>query len=234
MATGTTNVVNAAGGSGKFTWELAEQFSENEVYYERFVNQLDTTNPIGTYILLDKAYIGSLRTSSYGSIYGNYSIGSGSGTVCFRLEQRVNSGGGVKGPYWDCYGIGIKNNTNWIYVYFKMDSGDTNVGQCLDSYYDMPNVLRNAYEGEYNRSVLSIFDNSSSILGSLRLFTNLATVKVSDKIMGVDYNTREELLELENRSSIKDWVDSLTTYSEIDLTSSTFIPYKYWIKKPVE
>ena len=80
-----------------------------------------------------------------------------------------------------------------------MDSGDTNVGQCLDSYYDMPNVLRNAYEGEYNRSVLSIFDNSSSILGSLRLFTNLATVKVSDKIMGVDYNTREELLELENR-----------------------------------
>lgn len=232
MATGITNVVNSAGGGGKFTWEVAEQFDENETYYERLINEVDTTNPVGTYILLDKTNIAPLRTSSYGNIYGNYSIGSGTGTVCFRLEQRRDTGGGVKGPYWPCYGIGVKSTTNWLYQYFRMDSGNTNVGQAFGTYYSMPDVFMNNYKGEYNKSLLSIFD--SSVLGSLMSFVNLAAVKVSDKVMGVDYNTREELLELENRTSIEDWVNSLITYSEIDLTSSTFSPYKYWIKKPVE
>ena len=230
MATGSTNVVNTA--EGKFTWELAEQFDENEVYYERLINQLDTTNPVGTYILLDKANIAPLRTSSYGNIYGNYSTGSASGTVCFRLEQQIDTGGGVKGPYWPCYAIGVKSITTSLYQYFRMDSGQTNVGQAFGTYSSMPDVLWNSYEGPYNKSLLSIFD--SSILSNLMTFVNLAAVKVSDKVMGVDYDTREELLELENRTSVTDWINSLITYSEIDLTSSTFSPYKYWIKKPVE
>ena len=233
MAIGSTNVANTSGGGGKFTWELAEQFDENETYYERFVNQLDTTNPVGTYILLDKSYIAPLRTSSYGTIYGNYSIGSNSGTVCFRFEQRNESGGGASGPYWNCYGFNIKNNTTMIFLYFRMDSGSVNGNDAVHTYGTMPDVImNNSYDGEYNRSLISIFD--SSVVGNLMSFLKLASIKVSDKIMGVDYNTRQELLELENRSSIKDWVDSLTTYSEIDLTSSTFTPYKYWIKKPVE
>lgn len=230
MATGSTNVVNSVG--GKFTWELAEQFDENETYYERLIDELDKTNLLGTYILLDKANIAPLRTSSYGTIYGNYSEGSASGTVCFRLEQQKDTGGGVAGSYWPCYGIKVRNNTNWMYVYFRMDSGNTNVGQCLDTYYSMPDIFQNSYKGDYNRSLVSIYDSSN--LGSLMTFLNLCAVKVSNKIMGIDYDTREELLELENRTSIEDWVNSLITYSEIDLTSSTFIPYKYWIKKPVE
>ena len=227
MATGSTNVVNTA--EGKFTWELAEQFDENETYYERLVNQLDKTDPLGTYILFDKAYITPLRTSSSGNVYGN----SGSGEVCFRLEQRRDTGGGATGPFWNCYGFNVKSITTMIFVYFRTDSGSVNGNDAVHTYGDMPDVIMNTnYDGEYNRSLISIFD--SSVLGSLMTFVNLAAVKVSDKVMGVDYNTRAELLELENRTSIEDWVNSLITYSEIDLTSSTFIPYKYWIKKPVE
>lgn len=230
MATGSTNVANSSGGEGKFTWELAEQFDENETYYERLINELDKTNLLGTYILVDKSNIGSLKTSQT-NIYGNLSIGSATGSLCFRLEKQ-HEDPAVSGHFYSCCAVVLEKNSNFIQVYYKEDSEKINNGGYLYTYFSMPNILYNGYEGEYNYSLLSIYD--TSILNNFMTFVNLAAVKVSDKIMGVDYDTRTELLELENRTSIKDWINSLITYSEIDLTSSTFSPYKYWIKKPVE
>lgn len=231
MAIGNTNA-SSGSGSARFKWVLEDKFNPEETYYER---RIQATNPSvieGTYILIDKTNIAPVRTSSYGIIYGNYSEGSGSGTVCFRLEQQIDSGGGVRGPYWPCYGIKVKNNTNWLYVYFRMDNGNTNIGQSLDTYYTMPDVFANRYEGEYNKSLLSIYD--SSVIGSLMTLLNLCAVKVSNKIMGVDYNTREELLSQEGYSSITDWVNSLTSYNKINLTSSSFVSNKYFKKVYLE
>lgn len=228
MATGSTNVVNTA--EGKFTWELAEQFDENEVYYERLIDELDKTNLLGTYILVDKAYIAPLRSSGT-AIYGNLSIGSATGSLCFRLEKQ-HEDLKVSEHFYSCCAVTLEGNKAFIQVYYKEDSGNINNGSFLYTYFSMPAVLCNRYEGEFNYSLLSIYD--TSILNNLITFVNLAAVKVSDKVMGVDYDTRAELLELENRTSVTDWINSLITYSKIDLTSSTFIPYKYWIKKPVE
>lgn len=231
MAIGNTNA-SIVGGNGKFKWVLEETFNPEETYYERSIEAINPSTLTGTYIFIDKTNIASARTSSYGTIYGNYSEGSASGTLCFRLEQQEDTGGGVAGPYWPCYGIKVKNNTNWLYVYFRMDSGNTNIGQCLDTYYSMPDIFANSYEGIYNRSLISIYD--SSVIGSLMTLLNLCAVKVSDKIMGVDYNTRAELLQMEGYSSITDWVEALSTYTKVNLTSSTFVAYKYFKKVLLE
>ena len=231
MAIGNTN----AGGSGtpNFRWELEKTFNPNETYYERSVEATNPSTLTGTYILLDKTNIAPLRTSSYGNIYGNYSIGSGSGTVCFRLEQRRATGGGVAGPLWPCYGFSVKNNTTMIFVYFRMDSGSVNGNDALNTYGAMPDVIMNtSYDGEYNRSLVSVFD--PSVVGNLMDFLNLASVKVSDRIMGVDYNTRNELLQLEGHSSITEWLDSITTYTKVTLTANTFEACKYFKKVLVE
>lgn len=232
MAIGNTNA-NIGGGSGNFKWVLEETFNPEETYYERTVTQTNPSVTTGTYILLDKTNIAPLRTSSYGNIYGNYSIGSGSGTVCFRLEQRRDTGGGVAGPFWPCYGFSVKNNTTMIFVYFRMDSGAINGNDAVHTYGAMPDVIMNtSYDGEYNRSLISVFD--PSVVGNLMDFLSLASVKVSDKIMGVDYNTRAELLQLEGHSSITEWVEALSTYTKVNLTSSTFVAYKYFKKVLLE
>lgn len=231
MAIGNTNA-NIGDGSGNFKWVLEETFNPEETYYERSVEATNPSTLTGTYIFIDKTNIASARTSSYGIIYGNYSIGSGSGTVCFRLEQQKDTGGGVAGPYWPCYGIQVKSTTNQLYQYFRMDSGNTNVGQVFGTYSSMPDIFANNYEGAYNRSLLSIFD--SSVVGSLMTLLNLCAVKVSDKIMGVDYNTRAELLQMEGYSSITGWVEALSTYTKVNLTSSTFVAYKYFKKVLLE
>lgn len=217
----------------KFRWVLETTFNPNETYYERTVTQTNPSVTTGTYILLDKTNIAPLRTSSYGNIYGNYSIGSGSGTVCFRLEQRRDTGSGVAGPFWPCYGFSVKNNTTMIFVYFRMDSGSVNGNDAVHTYGAMPDVIMNtSYDGGYNRSLVSVFD--SSVVNNLMDFLSLASVKVSDKIMGVDYDTRAELLQLEGHSSITEWLDSITTYTKVTLTANTFEACKYFKKVLVE
>lgn len=217
----------------EFRWVLETTFNPNETYYERTVTQTNPSVTTGTYILLDKANIAPLRTSSYGNIYGNYSIGSGSGTVCFRLEQRRDTGAGVAGPFWPCYGFSVKNSTTMIFLYFRMDSGSVNGNDAVHTYGAMPDVIMNtSYDGEYNRSLISVFD--SSVVNNLMDFLSLASVKVSDKIMGVDYDTREELLQLEGHSSITEWLDSITTYTKVTLTANTFETCKYFKKVLVE
>jgi hypothetical protein len=79
---------------------------------------------------------------------------------------------------------------------------------------------------------MSVFD--SSVVGNLIDFLSLASVKVSDKIMGVDYDTRAELLQLEGHSSITEWLDSITTYTKVTLTANTFETCKYFKKVLVE
>jgi hypothetical protein len=96
----------------------------------------------------------------------------------------------------------------------------------------MPDIFANSYEGIYNRSLISIYD--SSVIGSLMTLLNLCAVKVSDKIMGVDYNTRAELLQMEGYSSITGWVEALSTYTKVNLTPSKFVAYKYFKKVLLE
>lgn len=232
MAIGNTNA-NIGCGRGNFRWALETTFNPNETYYERTVAQTNPSITTGTYILLDKTNIAPLRTSSYGNIYGNYSAGSASGTVCFRFEQRRDTGGGATGPFWHCYGFNIKNNTTMVFLYFRMDSGSVNGNDAVHTYGSMPDVImNNSYDGEYNRSLISVFD--SSVVGNLMDFLSLASVKVSDKIMGIDYDTREELLQLEGHSSITEWLDSITTYTKVALTANTFEACKYFKKVLVE
>jgi hypothetical protein len=84
------------------------------------------------------------------------------------------------------------------------------------------------YENETSDVIMSIFD--SNIIGNLRDFTDLCTVKVSDYIMGTDFQNREELLALEGKTSIASWIKEITSYNEVELTSSTFVPFKYFKK----
>lgn len=232
MAIGNTNA-SSGSGSARFKWVLEDKFNPEETYYER---RIQATNPSvieGTYILIDKTNIAPVRTSSYNTIYGDYDIIYGAGTICFRLEQRRDTGGGATGPFWNCYGFNVKNSTTTILVYFRTDSGSSNSNDAVHTYSTMPEVIMNSnYDGEYNRSLISVFD--SSVVKNLMNFLNSASVKVSDKIMGVDYNTREELLSQEGYSSITDWVESLTSYNKIDLSSSSFVSNKYFKKVYLE
>ena len=107
-----------------------------------------------------------------------------------------------------------------------MDNGRNNGGPRMQFYNDMPNNLQVSYSGNYG--ILSIFD--STIINNLRDFTDLCTVKVSDYIMGTDFQDRAELLALEGKTSIASWIKEITSYNEVELTSSTFIPFKYFKK----
>ena len=107
-----------------------------------------------------------------------------------------------------------------------MDNGGNNGGPRLEFYSNMTNNLRVNYKN--SPALMSIFD--AKIISNLRTFTDLCTVKVSDYIMGTDFQDRAELLALEGKTSIASWIKEITSYNEVELTSSTFVPFKYFKK----
>ncbi len=219
MAVGKTNAVSGT----KTKYILANTFDPDETYYERILTPYNPSRVEGTYLFVDKAYCGSIRTN-YNRFYGNG--GDGGVAHIFILEGKEPSQTTAGEWAW------ISNFKIWglpstsVMVNYGMDNGNNNGGTRMDFYNDMKSNLKVNYNSNY--VLISIFD--SSILENLRDFTDLCTVKVSDYIMGTDFQDRAGLLALEGKTSIASWIEEITSYNEIELTSSTFVPFKYFKK----
>lgn len=219
MAIGKTNVVCGA----KTKYILANTFDPDETYYERTLTPYNPSRVEGTYLFVDKSYCGSIRTHS-NDFYG---VGGDGGVSHIFILEGKESGQTTPGDWaW------ISNFKVWglpstsIHANWGMDNGGNNGGPRLDFYSNMINNLRVNYKN--SPALMSIFD--SKIISNLRTFTDLCTVKVSDYIMGTDFQDRAELLALEGKTSIASWIKEITSYNEVELTSSTFIPFKYFKK----
>lgn len=219
MAVGKTNAVSGT----KTKYILANTFDPDETYYERILTPYNPSRVEGTYLFVDKSYCGSIRTNS-NRFYGNG--GDGGVAHIFILEGKEPSQTTAGEWAW------ISNFKIWglpstsVMVNYGMDNGNNNGGTRMDFYNDMKSNLKVNYNSNY--VLMSIFD--SSILENLRDFTDLCTVKVSDYIMGTDFQNRAGLLALEGKTSIASWIEEITSYNEIELTSSTFVPFKYFKK----
>ena len=230
MAQGKTNTCTGSGSSSNiidYRYILAANYDSNATYYERILTPYNPSRIEGTYIFVDKSYCGSIRTSS-NDFYGVG--GDGGDSRIFILEGKepgqATSGNWAWISNFKVWGL----PSTWVSTDYGMDNGDNNGGSVLYFYSNMLNNL----EVNYDRTpvLMSIFD--SSIINNLRDFTDLCTVKVSDLIMGTDFQNREEFLELEGKESIGKWVEELTSYNKVNLTQDSFVPYKYFKKVAIE
>lgn len=225
---GTTNSKSS---SVKYKYILATTWDSDETYYERILTPYNPSRVEGTYLFVDKAYAGPAR-GYWDSYYGDSQGGYGSTARIFILEGK-ESGQTTSGDWawignFQLWGKRGGHTLTDIIVNWGMDNGRNNGGPRLFFYSNMLDNLYINYENENSDVIMSIFD--SNIIGNLRDFTDLCTVKVSDLIMGTDFQNRQELLELEGHTSLREWVESLTSYNKIELTAETFVPYKYFKK----
>lgn len=221
MAIGKTNAVPA---TVKTKYILANTFDPDTVYYERVLTPYNPSVVEGTYAFVDKSYCGSIRTNS-DSFYGNG--GDGGVAHVFILEGKEPQQTTVGEWAWiSNFKIWKKSFSNSILVNYGMDDGRNSSGPRMQFYNSMPNNLQVNYSG--NDVLMSIFD--STIIENLRDFTDLCTVKISDLIMGTDFQNRAELLQLAHKSSMESWINELTSYRKVELTQETFVEYKYFIK----
>lgn len=222
MVIGKTNATPAA---VKTKYVLAGVFDPDAVYYERVLTPHNPSVVEGTYVFVDKSYCGSIRVDS-DRFYGGTG-GDGDVSHTFILEGKEPSQ--TTSGEWAWIGnfkIWKKSYSNSILINYGMDDGRNNGGPRMYFYDSMPNNLHVSYSGNY--ALMSIFD--STIINNLRDFTDLCTVKISDLIMGTDFQNRTELLQLANKTSIEDWVNELTSYRRVDLTQQDFVACKYFIK----
>ena len=209
----------------KTKYVLAGTFDPDAVYYERVLTPHNPSVVEGTYAFVDKSYCGSIRVD-FDRFYGG-SGGDGDVSHTFILEGKEPSQ--TTSGEWAWIGnfkIWRKSYSPSVLINYGMDNGRNNGGPRMQFYDSMPNNLQVSYSG--NCVLMSIFD--STIINNLREFTDLCTVKISDLIMGTDFQNRAELLQLENKTSIEDWVNELTSYRRIDLTQQDFVACKYFIK----
>lgn len=232
MAQGKTNTCTGSGSSSNiidYRYILAANYDSNTTYYERILTPYNPSRIEGTYLFVDKSYCGSIR-SNFDSFYGG-SGGDGDVSHTFILEgkepMQTTSG---EWAWIGNFKIWKKSFSNSILVNYGTDDGGNNGGTRMYFYDSMPNNLQVNYSGNY--VLMSIFD--STIIENLRDFTDLCTVKISDLIMGTDFQNREELLELEGKESIGKWVEELTSYNKVNLTQDSFVPYKYFKKVAIE
>lgn len=229
MAQGKTNTCTTGSGSNiiGYRYILAANWDSNATYYKRNIQAYNPGRIEGTYIFIDKAYCGSIRTHS-NDFYG---VGGDGGTSHTFILEGKESGQTTPGDWaW------ISNFKVWglpstsIHANWGMDNGGNNGGPRLEFYSNMINNLRVNYKN--SPALMSIFN--SKIISNLRTFTDLCMVKVSDYIMGTDFQNREELLELEGKESIESWIEELTSYNKVNLTESSFVPCKYFKKVAIE
>lgn len=209
----------------KTKYVLAGTFDPDAVYYERVLTPHNPSVVEGTYAFVDKSYCGSIRVD-FDRFYGGNG-GDGDVSHTFILEGKEPSQ--TTSGEWAWIGnfkIWRKSYSPSVLINYGMDNGRNNGGPRMQFYDGMPNNLQVSYSGNY--VLMSIFD--SIIINNLREFTDLCTVKISDLIMGTDFQNRAELLQLENKTSIEDWVNELTSYRRIDLTQQDFVACKYFIK----
>lgn len=209
----------------KTKYVLAGTFDPDAVYYERVLTPHNPSVVEGTYAFVDKSYCGSIRVD-FDRFYGGNG-GDGDVSHTFILEGKEPSQ--TTSGEWAWIGnfkIWRKSYSPSVLINYGMDNGRNNGGPRMQFYDGMPNNLQVSYSGNY--VLMSIFD--STIINNLREFTDLCTVKISDLIMGTDFQNRAELLQLENKTSIEDWVNELTSYRRIDLTQQDFVACKYFIK----
>lgn len=228
MAQGKTNTCNGSGSNIiGYRYILAANYDSNATYYERILTPYNPSRIEGTYFFVDKSYCGSIRTN-FNAFYGVG--GDGAVSRIFILEGKV-PGQATPGEWaWISNFKVWKTPSTWINIWFGMDDGRDNTGDRLHFYSTMLNNLQVNYDS--TPVLMSIFD--STIINNLRTFTDLCTVKVSDYIMGTDFQNREELLELEGKESIGSWIEELTSYNKVNLTESSFVPYKYFKKVAIE
>lgn len=211
--------------AAKTKYVLAGTFDPDAVYYERVLTPHNPSVVEGTYAFVDKSYCGSIRVD-FDRFYGGNG-GDGDVSHTFILEGKEPSQ--TTSGEWAWIGnfkIWRKSYSPSVLINYGMDNGRNNGGPRMQFYDGMPNNLQVSYSGNY--VLMSIFD--STIINNLREFTDLCTVKISDLIMGTDFQNRAELLQLENKTSIEDWVNELTSYRRIDLTQQDFVACKYFIK----
>lgn len=211
--------------AAKTKYVLAGTFDPDAVYYERVLTPHNPSVVEGTYAFVDKSYCGSIRVD-FDRFYGGNG-GDGDVSHTFILEGKEPSQ--TTSGEWAWIGnfkIWRKSYSPSVLINYGMDNGRNNGGPRMQFYDGMPNNLQVSYSG--NHVLMSIFD--STIINNLREFTDLCTVKISDLIMGTDFQNRAELLQLENKTSIEDWVNELTSYRRIDLTQQDFVACKYFIK----
>lgn len=209
----------------KTKYVLAGTFDPDAVYYERVLTPHNPSVVEGTYAFVDKSYCGSIRVD-FDRFYGGNG-GDGDVSHTFILEGKEPSQ--TTSGEWAWIGnfkIWRKSYSPSVLINYGMDNGRNNGGPRMQFYDGMPNNLQVSYSRNY--VLMSIFD--STIINNLREFTDLCTVKISDLIMGTDFQNRAELLQLENKTSIEDWVNELTSYRRIDLTQQDFVACKYFIK----
>ena len=222
MAIGKTNAVPAA---VKTKYILANTFDPDAVYYERVLTPYNPSVAEGTYAFVDKSYCGSIRVDSDRFYGGTGGDGDVSHTFIFEGKEPSQTTSGE----WAWIGnfkIWKKSYSNSILTNYGMDNGRNNGGSRMYFYDSMPNNLQVSYSGK--RVLMSIFD--STVINNLRDFTDLCTVKISDLIMGTDFQDRAELLHLAHKSSMESWINELTSYRKVELTQETFVEYKYFIK----
>lgn len=224
MAIGKTNAISGI----KTKYILANTFDPDETYYERTLTPYNPSRVEGTYFFVDKSYCGSIRVD-FDRFYG---VGDDGGVAHAFILGGKEPSQTTSGEWsWiSNFKIWKKSFSNSILVNYRMDNGSNNGGDWGYFYSSMPNNLQVNYLSR--RCILSIFDVSA--MGTLRDFIDLCTVKVSDYVMGTDFQTIEELLALVGKSSIESWINELTSYNEIELTSSTFVPFKYFKKAIVD
>lgn len=221
MAVGKTNAIS---GTAKIKYILANEFDANQTYYERILTPYNPSRIEGTYLFVDKSYCGSIRVNS-DKFYG---IGDDGGIAHAFILGGKEPSQTTSGEWsWiSNFKVWKKSFSNSILVNYRMDNGGNNGGDWASFYSTMPNNFQISYSSK--RCIMSIFDSSE--IGTLRDFTDLCTVKVSDYIMGTDYQNIEELLSLVGKTSIETWINELTSYNEIELTQESFVAYKYYIK----
>lgn len=232
MAQGKTNTCTGSGSNIiGYRYILAANYDSDATYYERNFQAYNPSVPEGTYIFIDKAYAGTVRenwTTYFGK--GNYSATERVFILEGKEPGQTTSGNWAYISNFQLWGKNSGYVLQNILVNYGMDNGKNNGGQRMTFYSDMINNLYINYKT--STALMCIFD--SSVIGTLRDFTDLCTVKVSDYIMGTDFQNREELLELEGKESLESWVEELTFYNKVNLTESSFIPYKYFKKVPIE
>ena len=84
MAVGKTNAICGT----KTKYILANTFDPDETYYERILTPYNPSKVEGTYIFVDKAYCGSIRTHS-NDFYG---VGGDGGTSHIFILEGKESG----------------------------------------------------------------------------------------------------------------------------------------------
>lgn len=189
---------------------LAHEFIDGKQYYQKII--FCTEGYIGTWYLRNDVDARPLKPATYGAWY------SGKYYASNYNQTRI----------YDCYDIQFSPYGSIFYNFY--DGTHTNGWWKSSLNADTGFVNWGGTPLNYTLASIGVYgtvNNLSSVL-------NLLGYKISDKILFVDANTVEELLELDNltinevlaaKEENKNYI-----YKEISITEENFIPDTYYLK----